>query len=146
MAGKTDNARKLTGPVAVIECTEDIPCDPCATCCTRKAITFEGSINSIPRLEESKCNGCGICVAKCPGMAIFVVDESFSEEEGLVSFPHEFLPMPKTGDGVWAADRSGSAVCEGIVHKVINPKNFDGTAVVTVRVPRQYLSEVRGIR
>ena len=146
MARKADNACKLTGPVAVIECTEDIPCDPCATCCAQKAITFDGSINSLPRLNETKCNGCGICVAKCPGMAIFVVDESFSEEEGLVSFPHEFLPMPKTGAGVQATDRCGSAVCEGIIHNVMNSKNFDGTTVVTVRVPRQYLNEVRGIR
>ena len=33
-----DRIRK--GPVAVIECYEEIPCDPCRTSCPKKAITL----------------------------------------------------------------------------------------------------------
>ena len=40
------------GPKAVIECKQDIPCNPCTTCCAFKAITFAGSISSLPELDE----------------------------------------------------------------------------------------------
>ncbi|MBR4024904.1 MAG: 4Fe-4S binding protein, partial [Firmicutes bacterium] len=57
------------GPKAVIECTEDIPCNPCSTCCNFGAITIEGSISELPCLDEEKCTGCGLCIPACPGMA-----------------------------------------------------------------------------
>ncbi len=146
MACKTEIKEKKRGPLAVIECTEDIPCNPCTTCCAQKAITFEGSINSLPKLDEDKCTGCGICVARCPGMAIFVVDREYSETECLVSFPHEFLPMPQAGEEIVASDRQGKPVCAGTVHRVVRPESFDGTAVVTIKIPKEYADQVRGIR
>ena len=134
------------GPKAVIECKQDIPCNPCTTCCAFKAITFAGSISSLPELDEEKCIGCGICVARCPGMAIFVVDEDYSETEGLVSFAHEFLPMPVVGQQIQATDRQGKVVCNGTVHKVMQSDAFDCTAVVTICIPKEHLQEVRGMK
>ena len=58
------------GPKAVIDCKQDIPCNPCTTCCAFKAITFAGSISSLPELDEEKCIGCGICFKYCPANAI----------------------------------------------------------------------------
>ena len=40
------------------------------------AITIDDGINGIPEIEVDKCIGCGICVAKCPGLAIMMADGS----------------------------------------------------------------------
>ncbi len=134
------------GPVAVIECYEEIPCDPCRTSCPKKAITFNGPIYSLPCIHLEKCTGCGLCVAICPGQAIFVIDGSFSSNEGLVSIPYEFLPLPEEGDIVDLTDRSGTVISMGKIHKVRTGKAFDHTAVVTLRVPEKLLMEVRGFK
>ena len=84
--------RICQGPVAVIECVQDIPCDPCTTTCRFSAITIGGDITDLPMLDASKCTGCGNCVFGCPGLAIFIVDGSPEGQLGKVSFPHEYLP------------------------------------------------------
>lgn len=133
----------IRGPKAVIECEQDIPCNPCMTCCTKNAITLNGeSINSLPVLHEEKCNGCGICVASCPGMAIFVVDR----DNGTVTFPYEFMPVPKEGDEIDATDRKGQYVCKGIVKNVMYTSKFDHTNVVTISIPKEFVDQVRGMK
>lgn len=132
-----------SGPKAIIECVEDIPCNPCTTCCAKKAICLDGdSITAIPRVDESLCTGCGVCVACCPGMAIFVVDKN----EGTVGFAHEFLPLPEVGEDVEATDKYGNYVCQGQVVKVMTSDKFDYTNVVTISVPTEHVEAVRGIR
>jgi hypothetical protein len=79
-------------------------------------------------------------------MAIFVVDECFSETEGLVSLPYEFLPLPEKGQKVEALNRSGKVVCPGEIHRVVKTRDFDETAVVTVKIPKEYTGEVRDIQ
>lgn len=138
--------RIARGPVAVIECFEEIPCDPCQTCCPRGAITVGKPITNLPKLDFGKCNGCGICVSSCPGLAIFVIDGSFTENEGLVSVPYEFLPVPKLGQIVEVTDRSGSVIGKGRIEKVRLPKQYDSTAVISVAVSRKLLMETRGIK
>lgn len=134
--------KKGIGAKAVIECTEDIPCNPCTTCCSRNAITMDSSsITSLPSVDISLCSGCGICVANCPGMAIFVVDK----DKGTVAFPYEFEPMPEQGKRVSATDRDGKIVCDGVVVKVMESSSFDHTAVITVEVPVEMTGNVRGI-
>lgn len=137
--------RIVRGPVAVIECFEEIPCDPCETCCPKGAITIGKPITNLPKLDADKCNGCGNCVSACPGLAIFVVDGSYSESEGLVTIPYEFLPIPEPGQIVEITDRSGQPVGKGKIVKVKTLKQYDCTAVVTVTVPKPLLMEVRGI-
>jgi NAD-dependent dihydropyrimidine dehydrogenase PreA subunit len=97
-------------------------------------------------IDEEKCTGCGLCIPACPGMAIFVVDEHYTDTEALVSFPHEFLPMPVKGQAVKATDRKGSVVCDGEIMKVVMSGKFDHTAVVTVKIPCEFASTVRGIQ
>jgi len=134
------------GPVVVIECTEEIPCDPCETVCKKGAIVVGDPITNLPRLDPEKCNGCGLCIPICPGLAIFMVDATYSKEGGAVSFPHEYLPLPKEGDEVEAVDRRGKTVCKGKVVKVQSPKGYDHTPVVKVAVPNKYIQEVRGMK
>ncbi|WP_326975509.1 4Fe-4S binding protein [Caproicibacter sp. BJN0012] len=134
------------GPVAVIECTRQIPCNPCEGACNFGAIHIGEPITNLPCLDENKCTGCGMCVARCPGLAIFVVDKTYSATQGTVSFPYEYYPTPQKGQEVEAVDRSGKAVGKGTVVRVLNPQSFDRTPVVTVAVDLDKVEEVRSIK
>ena len=138
-----DEKRRKAGAFAVIECFQSIPCDPCQTSCKRDAIFPMKDINDLPKINFDKCNGCGICVAACPGLAIFIVDETFSNDEALVKIPYEFLPLPDKGDEAWGLDREGKKVCKVIVHNVLNTKANDRTPIISLRVPKEYAMDVR---
>ncbi len=138
--------RLRQGAVAIIECFQQIPCNPCATSCPRGAIQPFSDINAQPHIDHDRCNGCAICVANCPGLAIFVVDENYREGIALIKLPYEQLPLPKAGETVSALDRGGQVVGEGVVRLVQNPKAFDRTAVIHLEVPRELAQTVRNIR
>ena len=129
----------------MIECVQAIPCNPCELACPQGAIQIGMPITNVPVLTEDICSGCGLCIAACPGLAIFVVDLDYSDTEALVSVPHEYTPLPAVGDDVKAVDRMGNLVTTGRVIRVLNPTAFDLTAVVTVAIPREYGMIVRGI-
>ena len=134
------------GPVAVVECYQKIPCNPCQTACPVGAIEIGDDINNIPQRDEERCGGCGVCVAKCPGLAIMIVDGSKSAETVESRTPSEFLPLPKAGETVVGLDRAGKPVCKAKVLKVLNPPAFDRTPVVTLEVDRKYLYDFRNFR
>jgi sarcosine oxidase subunit alpha len=138
--------RLASGPVVMVECIENIPCNPCAYACPRKAITIAGNLTDTPAVHFDKCNGCTLCIAKCPGLAIFVVHKDFSRTEAAVTMPYELLPRPEAGASVACLDRSGRAVCKGKVVKVLDTRALNRCAVVTVAVPKRYWSTVRNIR
>ena len=139
---KTD--RMIEGPVAVIECFQEIPCNPCADACPQGAIVIPANISARPQFDESKCNGCGICVTRCPGLAIFVVDLSFGENEALLKIPFEFCPLPEKEEMVETLDRSGKPVGKGRVVRVQIQANK--TTVLWLAVPRKEAMVVRNIR
>ena len=134
------------GPIAVVECYQKIPCNPCETACPAGAIRVGDDINNIPARDEDRCTGCGRCVAKCPGLSIMIVDGSKSAETVEFRIPYEFLPLPKAGETVVGLDRAGQPICEAKVVRVTNPPAFDRTPVVTVEVDRAYLYDFRNIR
>lgn len=121
---------------AVIECAEDIPCDPCVKSCPAGAISKKG-LSTAPRLDESMCTGCANCVPRCPGRAIFVVGD------GKVVLPYEFLPAPKKDTSVELLDREGKKVGTG---RILAAREFDRTFAVTVSVPSGLEKAVRNIR
>lgn len=135
--------RLCKGAVAVLECFQNIPCNPCATCCPRQAIKAFHDINDLPVIDWDKCNGCAICVANCPGLAIFVIDENYSPTEALLKLPYEFVPLPRAGNAVQALNRAGEVICAGRIVRVQNPPSFDRTAVVHIAVPKELAQEVR---
>lgn len=134
------------GPIAVIECYQEIPCNPCEAACKFDSIKIGKPITNKPVFIAENCTGCGQCILSCPGLAIFVVYEDYSEEEGLVSFPYEYLPLPKKEQIIDAVDRNGSKICKGRVIKIINKKSFDRTLVITIAIPKKYVNQVRGIK
>ena len=138
--------RKRKGPVAVAECVEEIPCNPCESSCRLGAIDIGEEITNCPKINPEKCVGCGVCVAHCSGMAIFVMDKSYSDITGTVAFPYEYQKVPAVGESVKATDRAGKVVCDGLVKKVVMPKSYDRTYVVTIEVPIDMVEIVRGIQ
>lgn len=134
------------GPVAVVECYKEIPCNPCQTACKFNAINVGEDINNIPVLNSDNCTGCAICLSKCPGLAIMVVDGSKSEETVQMKIPYEFLPLPREGDMVKGLDREGRYIADVKVLNILNPKSFDRTPVITIEINRKYLYDLRNIK
>ncbi len=144
--GYPSEERFKKGPVAVIECVQEIPCNPCEVACKFNAITVGEPMTNLPHLDEDLCTGCGLCVAQCPGQAIFIVDKTYSEIEAVVSFPYEYLPLPEKGQEVQTVNRAGENICKGKVVRVNNSRKNDCTPVVTVSIPKKYVDEVRSIK
>jgi len=130
------------GPVAVIECLEEIPCNPCETVCPKGSITVGYPITNLPEFNNV-CTGCGKCIVICPGLAIFLVEKNYSETESALTIPYELLPLPNKGDKIIALNREGEPVCEGTVVKVQTNKNYNKTNLVKIIIPKNYYNEVR---
>jgi Fe-S-cluster-containing hydrogenase component 2 len=130
-------------PVVIAECFQPIPCDPCSHACPRQAIGPFKDINEIPQVDYEKCNGCGQCITRCPGLALFVVDLTYGENEALIKLPYEFLPLPEEGQEVAGVNRAGEKVCRARVVKVVKTEKMDKTAVIWLAVPKDLAMEVR---
>jgi Fe-S-cluster-containing hydrogenase component 2 len=139
-------ARRQKGPVAVIECLEDIPCNPCESSCKVEAIVVGEDITNLPRLDEEKCVACQTCVYICPGQAIFMVDESLSNGKATVMMPYEYRPLPEEGAVVTALDRAGMELGDAKVVAVRQTKSMDATATLTIEVPKEWSMKARAIR
>ncbi|MFW6249999.1 MAG: FAD-dependent oxidoreductase [Alkalispirochaetaceae bacterium] len=139
-----------TGPRPVLECTQNIPCDPCRDACPLGCIEVGEEISGLPRVvTPNRCCGCALCVAACPGQAVFVVDTSTDRdgfETARVSLPWEFHPAPEAGARGFALNRRGERVGEAVVHSVRRPKGSDGTLVLTIEVDRSLADEARSWR
>ncbi len=131
-------------PVVMIECFQNIPCDPCAASCPFGAILPFEDINDLPAVDYEKCTGCGICVTSCPGLAIFVLDMNYSDKDVLIKLPYEMLPLPQKGEMVSGLDREGHKVAEVKVDKVTKTKNK--TYLISIVVPKELALIIRNIR
>jgi len=147
LAGVLPSPERLArGPVVVVECVERIPCNPCVAACAKGPITMEGDINAPPRVDAERCDGCGVCISACPGLAIFIVDGSRGDGRASVMMPHEFRPLPKVGETVTALDREGREVCDAVVTRVLSAKALDRTPIVTLDVPAEHAMTARHFR
>lgn len=137
--------RRGKGPYAIFECFQDIPCNPCSTVCKFNAVKDFDNINDQPVVIHENCTGCAMCVSICPGLAIFVIDETYSDDEVMIKMPYEFLPLPVVTSTVNALDRDGKVIGKAKVLKVQNNKSLDNTNVVTISVPKEIFLDVRNI-
>ena len=128
----------------VMECTQNIPCNPCQEACKKGCISIGSNITSLPIVvENSSCINCGMCVASCSGQAIFLVDEDLGDGMATVTLPYEFIPLPKEGTKGKGLGRDGKPVCEAEVVSVKNMKAFDKTNLLTIKVPKEYAMKAR---
>lgn len=128
----------------VMECTQNIPCNPCQDACPKKCISIGENITSLPIVvPESECINCGMCVASCSGQAIFLVNEDCGDGTATVTLPYEFLPLPEEGTKGVALGRDGSKVCDAEVVSVRTAKAFDKTSLLTMKVPKEYAMKAR---
>lgn len=137
--------RLAKGPIAVIECVQNIPCNPCEQACPFGAIAIGEEITTLPLLDLAKCRGCGLCVSKCPGLAIFIVDATYSEKDATIMLPYEYLPLPAVGDIVNGLDRTGHPVTSARVIKVDSSAKHDATTVITIAVLKKFVHKVRAL-
>ena len=128
----------------VIECNQNIPCNPCEAACPHHAITVGEPITNLPVVDPDKCIGCGLCVAQCPGQACFLVDQSH-EEYDTVTLPYEYYPLPEKEQEVYGLSRDGRYLAKAVVNRVVMTKKNDRTAVVEIRVPKGFGMQIRGI-
>jgi len=137
---KLPSKTQLERGVAILECVQEIPCNPCVDSCPVHAISMK-DINAPPVVDFDTCIGCGKCVGVCPGLAIFVV--KVKDKKALITVPYEFLPVPNVGDTVKALDREGKVKGNGIVRRVLKKGK---TMVITVEVCETLAMDVRNIR
>lgn len=130
---------------ALIECCQEIPCNPCEKNCPVGAITIGEDLCSLPVLDLEKCTGCGICVAQCPGQACFLLNLNHGEGLCEIAMPYEYLPLPATGQTLTGLDRQGKPVCEAKVHKVTTVGAYDQTHILRILVPREHAGTVRAV-
>lgn len=131
----------------VIECTQNIPCNPCQDSCPRKCIVVGSKITALPVFDEERdCSGCGLCVSACSGQAIFLIDEEYEPGYSLITMPYEFLPLPQPGERGTGLDRSGAEVCGAEVVEVKSKKAYDNTSLVTIKVPADMAMRARFFR
>lgn len=128
----------------VMECTQNIPCNPCQDACPKGCISIGENITYLPIVvDNSECVGCGMCVASCSGQAIFLVDEDAGDGTATVTIPYEFMPLPKEGSKGYGLSRSGEKLCEATVVSVKDMASFDHTNLVTMKVPKEFAMMVR---
>jgi Fe-S-cluster-containing hydrogenase component 2/bacterioferritin-associated ferredoxin len=141
-----DNNNKTTQkkkrPIALVECIQEIPCNPCATICPNKAIRKE-KLYTRPLYDSTLCSGCGLCLYACPGLAIYLQIEDYDEDHATITFPWEYEPRPKPGDTVEATDRAGNGRGPALVLSVTDPKKNNQTSLVTLKIPKALKDEIR---
>jgi Fe-S-cluster-containing hydrogenase component 2 len=139
--------RRKAGPYPLFECFQEIPCNPCATACPQGVVEEFEDINDLPRLDyDAHCTACAQCVAVCPGLSCFLVDETYSQDEATITLAYEILPLPEDGQEVIALDREGRAVGHARVIRVRNRTRTERTPLVTLAIPKDQILVVRNFR
>lgn len=128
----------------VMECSQNIPCNPCQDACPKNCIKIGENITSLPAVDDSaQCVGCGMCVASCSGQAIFLVNEAYEDGYASIMLPYEFLPLPSIGDQGIALGRDGQPCCKAEVLDIKSSPVFDHTNLLTMKVPADFAMKAR---
>lgn len=142
---------KREGVYPVIHCTQEIPCNPCASICPKSLIHVDtNDIRNLPQfLNEGAqfCIACGRCVAVCPGLAITLTDYRQKEGFAEVTLPWEQDPsILQTGSLLEAMDTDGKSLGHFPIIKIRKLNAFSGTTLVTLESPADIAPYIAGLR
>jgi NADPH-dependent 2,4-dienoyl-CoA reductase/sulfur reductase-like enzyme/Fe-S-cluster-containing hydrogenase component 2/bacterioferritin-associated ferredoxin len=139
-----------TGVLPVFHCTQEIPCNPCSSVCSKGLIFIDPrDIRRVPTFtgDPSACIGCEKCLAICPGLAITLVDYRKTPATPTVAIPFEFnYEMVKERETVTVLDTEGRVLGDLQVVRVERVASRDHTIIVKVKAPREVASRIAGIR
>lgn len=143
---KYPGVKEEEGVHPVIECTQNIPCNPCQDSCPNGCIVVKDII-SLPELVDSEeCTACGMCIASCPGQAVFLINNEAESGYSYITVPYEFSPIPNVGSLGFALDRSGEKICKAEVVEVKSFTALDKTNLLTMKVPIKYEKKARAFK
>ena len=141
----------------VFFCSEEIPCNPCATVCPTEAIQLRpirGNLMDLPYFKGTKCIGCASCVAVCPGLAVSLVrkiaedsakEAAAKEAAAEVVLPWEFAADFPDGFVMDLVDQEG-AFLENAPVVARRRSGRNGTWLLTFRTSLRNASSIAGIR
>jgi len=128
----------LFRPKAIIECYQEIPCNPCEKSCPFNAITIGEDVHQRPLINFDKCTGCGICVYSCPGQAIMVT--MLKDGKAYFKIPYDFDELPKVGEWWNALDRQGRVLSRCKIEHVSRARQATHMmSVITVSLEQPFL-------
>jgi len=138
------------GVTPIIHCTQEIPCDPCASLCPNGLIYVDTSdIRKVPVFLGNNycCAVCERCVAGCPGLAITLVDYRTNSDYPTVSIPYEFTRETiSKHELVTVMDKAGTLLGEVPVMSVHKIPRSDRTLIIQVLAPKEYAQQIAGIK
>ncbi len=136
----------------VLHCSQEIPCNPCASVCPQGLIHIsEDDIRHVPEYQAAQlgkeCIGCMKCVTICPGLAITLLDARKDPAFPTVTLPFEFgTSRVQAGDRVVAMNVDGDVLDEVPVIDVRAVPTNDRTVLVQVKAPADIAHRIAGVR
>lgn len=147
-----DIPAKEEGIFPVFHCSQEIPCNPCASVCPQGLIYIDpADIRYPPKFLGEKlgktCSGCERCITICPGLAITLVDYRVDPEMPTVTIPYEFSQGSiQERDQVTVLDTGGVVLGNVDVISVRAIERNDRTVLAKVRAPKTIAKRIAGIR
>ncbi|OQB95451.1 MAG: Hydrogen cyanide synthase subunit HcnB [Spirochaetes bacterium ADurb.Bin110] len=131
----------------VFFCSEEIPCNPCATVCPLGSIelrSMQGNIMDLPYFAGDRCTGCGACVAICPGLAITLV-RRVADDKAQVVLPWEFNVDFGLEEDMELVDQKGEVleIAPVISKRKVQKRN---TWLLTFEVDVAHAARIAGVR
>ncbi len=138
--------KEREGVFPVLHCTQEIPCNPCMTCCPKDLINTQNHPILGNPVFSGECVGCEKCVIVCPGLAITLVDFRKNTEKPVVTIPYELgewhlnenEEMTVTD---WEGDILGTARLTG--WKTV--KAFPKTTLIKLEVSPDIAASIAGV-
>lgn len=127
----------------LVDCPQEIPCDPCVKACSTGAISMDEGMCGKPRITEGQCNGCLSCLEVCPVSCIYLMEKR--EGETLMTLALDRLPRLSKGDEVILKDGNGKDLGRGRVIKSRAAQKDKGLRILTLKVPAEVAGSVRTV-